>query len=154
MSKQNTHRYWLRPPTSPEEWEAYGRIRRGVLLESLKHAVEHADEHAPGHHPMLLWRNDEPVGSIRIDIDARGRAGLRLVAVDPAAQNSGCGRVLLSLAERFARDHGCTRVVLYATPDVVGFYSKAGYREEDWDDVYISGIVQMIKVLERDTSPS
>jgi hypothetical protein len=29
----------------------------------------------------------------------------------------------------------------------VGFYSKAGYSEEDWDDVYISGIVQMTKPL-------
>ena len=55
--------------------------------------------------------------------------------------------MLLQLAEDFAREQGCSRTVLYATPEAVGFYSKAGYAEDDWDDVYISGIVQMTKPL-------
>ncbi|HUB12658.1 MAG TPA: GNAT family N-acetyltransferase [Acetobacteraceae bacterium] len=139
--------FHLRPPETPAEWETYHRIRREVLLEAQKYAMEHPDEHAPGHHPMLLWRDLKPVGSIRIDIDDAGRAGLRLVAVDPDLQKQGCGRALLSLAEAFARERGCTHAVLYATLDAVGFYAKAGYQEEDWDDVYVSGIVQMAKAL-------
>ncbi len=137
----------LRPPQTPAEWEAYHRIRQDVLLEAKKYAMEHAEELAPGHHPMLLWLDRRPVGSIRIDIDAAGRAGLRLVAVDPDLQKRGCGRVLLRLAEEFAREHGCTRTVLYATLEAVGFYAKSGYQEDDWDDVYVSGIVQMAKPL-------
>lgn len=139
--------FHLRPPSTPADWEAYHRIRREVLLEAQKYAVEQVAEAAPGCHPMLLWLDRQPVGSIRIDIDDQGRAGLRLVAVDPALQQRGCGRALLRLAEMFARAHGCTRTVLYSTLDAVGFYAKAGYREEDWDDVYVSGIVQMAKLL-------
>jgi len=139
----------LRPPSSPAEWEAYHRIRRDVLLEAQKYAVEQVAEEAPGCHPMLLWLDQRPVGSIRIDIDDRGRAGLRLVAVDPELQKRGCGRALLRLAEDFARARGCTCTVLYATLDAVGFYAKAGYSEEDWDDVYVSGIVQMAKPLDQ-----
>lgn len=141
----------LHPPETPEDWEAYHHIRQEVLLEARKDAMEEADEHAPGHHPMLLWLDRKPVGSIRIDIDSAGRAGLRMVAVDPDLQKRGCGRALLCLAEDFARRQGCTRAVLYATPDAVGFYAKAGYQEEDWDDVYISGIVQMAKPLGDET---
>ncbi|HTW70552.1 MAG TPA: GNAT family N-acetyltransferase [Acetobacteraceae bacterium] len=139
--------FHLRPPSTPAEWEVYHRIRQDVLLEAQKYAVEQGPEQAPGCHPMLLWLDQKPMGTIRIDIDSAGRAGLRLVAVDPALQQRGCGRALLRLAEEFARAHGCTRTVLYATPDAVGFYAKAGYCEEDWDDVYVSGIVQMAKPL-------
>lgn len=139
--------YCLRPPLSSEDWDVYHRIRRDVLLEAQKYALEHAEDHAPGHYALLLCLNDQPIGSIRIDISETGEAGLRLVAIDPAAQGQGYGRVLLQLAEDFARERGCSRAVLYATPDAVGFYSKAGYFEEDWDDVYISGIVQMTKPL-------
>lgn len=137
----------LRRPATPDEWNAYHRIRQDVLLEARKYAVEHADEQAPGHHPMLLWLDRKPVGSIRIDIDAAGRAGMRLVAVDPELQKQGCGRVLLRLAEEFALAQGCKQAVLYSTLDAVGFYAKAGYQEDDWDDTYVSGIVQMAKPL-------
>jgi GNAT superfamily N-acetyltransferase len=139
--------YCLRPPASPDDWEVYHRIRRDVLLEAQKYALEHPDDHAPGHYALLLCLDDQPIGSIRIDISETGEAGLRLVAIDPAAQRRGYGRVLLQLAEDFARERGCTRTVLYSTLDAVGFYSKTGYFEDEWDDVYISGIVQMAKPL-------
>jgi GNAT superfamily N-acetyltransferase len=139
--------YCLRPPASPDDWEVYHRIRRDVMLEAQKYALEHADDIAPGRYALLLCRDDEPIGSIRIDITETGEAGLRLVAIHPNLQGRGCGRVLLQLAETFARARGCAKTVLYATPEAVGFYSKAGYTEEDWDDVYISGIVQMAKPL-------
>ena len=84
--------------------------------------------------------DDQLIGSIRVDISETGEAGLRLVAIDPSLQGRGCGRALLRLAEAFARSQGCTRAVLYATPEAVGFYTKAGYAEEDWDDVYTSGV--------------
>ena len=137
--------YRLRPPASADEWEAYHRIRRDVLLEAQKYAVEHADEHAPGHHPLLLWLDERPIGAIRIDILGEARAGLRLVAIDPSLHRQGHGRMLLQLAEDFARGAGCTRTVVYSTQDAAGFYAKAGYSEDDWDDSYVAGIVQMAK---------
>ena len=116
-----------------------------MLLEARKYAVEHADELAPGHHPLLLWLDERPIGAIRIDILGEARAGLRLVAIDPALHRQGHGRMLLQLAEDFARGAGCTRTVVYSTQDAAGFYAKAGYSEDDWDDSYVAGIVQMAK---------
>jgi GNAT superfamily N-acetyltransferase len=139
--------YRLRRPACADEWEVYHRIRRDVLLESQKYALEHADETAPDHHPLLLWLEDRPIGSIRIDrVDAMN-AALRLVAIDPGWQSQGHGRALLQLAEEFAREQGCAKAVVYATPDAAAFYGKAGYVEDDWDEAYVSGIVQMLKPL-------
>jgi N-acetylglutamate synthase-like GNAT family acetyltransferase len=72
---------------------------------------------------------------------------LRLVAVDPARQGEGHGRILLREAEAFAREIGCRRAVVYATPDSAGFYAAAGYAEDEFDDNYFGGIVQMAKPL-------
>ena len=142
---ENASLYRLSPPASAEDWETYHRIRRDVLLEARKYAIEQADECAPGHHPLLLWLDNRPIGAIRIDMLDEGRAGLRLVAIDPAHHGRGHGRQLLQLAEDFARDAGCTRTVVYSTQDAAGFYAKAGYSEDDWDDIYVAGIVQMAK---------
>jgi len=139
--------YRLGCPASPEDWETYHRIRRDVLLEARKYAIELADELAPGHHPHLLWLDAQPIGTIRIDLVAPDRAAMRLVAIDPSRQGRGHGRALLRLAEDFARRLGCEKAVVYATLDAVGFYNKTGYSEEDWDDIYVSGIVQMTKPL-------
>lgn len=147
-SGERTRRpYRLARPTTAEEWETFRRIRRDVLLESRKYALEEADDTAPGHHPFLLLLDDQPIGSIRIDVVDPTHAALRLVAIEPARQSQGHGRALLQLAEEFARAQHCSETVVYATPDAAGFYGKSGYVEDDWDETYISGIVQMVKRL-------
>jgi GNAT superfamily N-acetyltransferase len=146
-SPEMTRPYRLGHPACPDEWEIYYRIRRDVLLEARKYAVELDDELAPDHHPHLLWLDTQPIGTIRVDRVPPDRAAMRLVAIDPACQGQGHGRALLQLAEEFARRLGCGKAVVYATPEAAGFYSKVGYAEEDWDDVYVSGIVQMAKPL-------
>jgi hypothetical protein len=42
---------------------------------------------------------------------------------------------------------GCHKAVVYSTPEAAGFYAQAGYDEEDWDEVCMAGIVQMLKKL-------
>lgn len=141
-------RYRLSLPESPEHWELYHRIRRDVLLEAQKYAIELKDELAPGHHPRLLWLDEHPIGSIRVDVLAPERAALRLVAIQSGWQRKGHGSALLSLAEQLARELGCRETVVYATPEAARFYGKANYAEDDWDDTYVSGIVQMVKKLD------
>lgn len=142
--------YRLCRPETPAEWAAYHDIRRDVLLESREYAFDHPDgdeELAPRHYPLLFWRGDRPIGTIRIDGLDGGFAALRLVAIDPACQGQGHGLHLLCEAERFSRDLGCRLAVVYATPEAAGFYARAGYAEESWDDCCVGGIVQMIKPL-------
>ena len=139
--------YRLSRPDSAEEWAAYHAIRRRVAFEAGEAIDDDPDEHAQGHFPLLFKRGAAAVGTIRIDSMSNGDAALRLVAIDPARQGEGHGRILLREAEGFARDIGCRRAVVYATPEAAGFYAAAGYTEDEFDDNYFGGIVQMAKPL-------
>lgn len=137
-------RYSLRRLAAPAEWDAYHAIRRAVMFEG-----ETEEEEAPDadSYPLLLWCADRPVGTIQIDMLNGEAAAFRLVAIDPAEQGHGHGRVILREAEAFARDIGCRKAVVYATPEAAGFYAAAGYSEDPFDDNYFGGIVQMTKPL-------
>lgn len=146
-------RYVLRPPACRADWASYHAIRQDVLLEAREFSLDHPaedEERAPLHHPMLLWCDDRPIGTIRIDRLEGDRAAFRLVAIDPPAQGRGHGRRLLGCAERFAREIGCRTAVVYATPEAAGFYAQSGYVEDVWDESCVGGIVQMMKPLAED----
>jgi GNAT superfamily N-acetyltransferase len=117
-------------PATPSEWESFHRIRREVLFEARGrfgvYNAEHPDDRAPNNHPKLLVHMGEHVGVVRIDI-AGPVAGLRRVAIRADVQRRGHGRALLRLAERFARDAGCTQLVSRVAPDAVGFYQRFGF---------------------------
>jgi GNAT superfamily N-acetyltransferase len=139
--------YRLSRPASAEDWAAYHDIRRRVAFEAGEADDDDPDENAQGHFPLLFKLGGAPIGTIRIDSLDNGNAALRLVAIDPCRQGEGHGRVLLREAEGFARDIGCARAVVYATPEAAGFYAAAGYTEDEFDDNYFGGIVQMAKPL-------
>ncbi len=142
-----TREYRLARPASPEDWTAYHDIRRRVAFEAGEDVEDDPEERAAGNHPLLLKRGTISVGTIRVDSLANGDAAFRLVAVDPTWQREGHGRALLREAEAFARAIGCRRVVVYATPEAAGFYAAAGYSEDEFDENYFGGIVQMVKPL-------
>lgn len=137
--------YTLRRPASDAEWEAYHEIRREVDFEGSED--DDPDENAPGNHPLVLLCAERPVGTIRIDSLHDGAAAFRLVAVSPREQGQGHGRILLREAEAFARSLGCGKAVVYATPEAAGFYDRAGYSEDPFDDQYFGGVVMMTKAL-------
>ena len=139
--------YRLSRPASPADWAAYHAIRRRVAFEPGEAADDDPEERAEGHFPLLLSLDGVPVGTIRVDSLNDADAALRLVAIDPAWQGGGHGRVLLREAEAFAREIGCRRAVVYATPEAAGFYAAAGYIEDEFDDNYFGGVVQMAKPL-------
>ncbi|WP_428492766.1 GNAT family N-acetyltransferase [Rhodopila sp.] len=135
--------YRLDAPRGGQDWQAFHSIRRKVFR--LPRPTE-AD--SPNSHALLLFLEGEPIGAIQVDDLSNAAAALRLVAIDPAWQGEGHGRVMLERAEQFVREQGCCKTVVYATPEAAGFYQTAGYEEEDWDAVYIGGMVQMQKKLE------
>jgi GNAT superfamily N-acetyltransferase len=137
--------YRLGRPDGDAEWATYHAIRREVAFED--DDGDEAEERAPGHYPLLLWCGNDPVGTIRIDSLEGYAAAFRLVAINPHCQGQGHGRALLREAEAFARDLGCRKAVVYATPEAAGFYASAGYAEDPFDDQYFGGIVQMTKPL-------
>jgi GNAT superfamily N-acetyltransferase len=120
-------------PTDPAHWRAYHDIRRRVLFEARSqfgvYDESRPDEKAPGHHPKLLLYRGDPIGVVRIDIDA-ATAIFRRVAVRSDVQRLGHGRVLLILAQRFAQECGCVRLVSYVAADAVEFYQRCGFTIE------------------------
>jgi GNAT superfamily N-acetyltransferase len=134
--------YRLVSPRCDQDWHAYHGIRRKVFnLPRPDEAI------SVDCHPLLLFLEDQPIGAIQVDDLGNAAAALRLVAVDPAWQGGGHGRAMLEQAEQFARDLGCDKAVVYATPEAAGFYQTIGYDEEDWDELCMGGIVQMLKYL-------
>ena len=121
----------LRSPATDAEWLAYHTIRRDVLFDrrgrGADYNPEHPDEHRPNNHPLVLWHSDVPVAVLRIDID-NDVAIFRRVAVREDLQRRGFGRRMLTLAEHFARRHGCSRVDSHVDLAAVGFYERCGFQ--------------------------
>jgi ribosomal protein S18 acetylase RimI-like enzyme len=53
---------------------------------------------------------------------------MRQVAVEPALQGQGLGRLLVRESERLAREHGYREMVLHARDTAVQFYLRLGYQ--------------------------
>ena len=130
---KNNHEYLLRAPQSDDEWLGYHAIRRKVLFESRgslhKYDDKHPDEFAADNHPLILLYRDEIIGVVRIDI-RHEVAWMRRVAVHQDLQRRGHGRVLLQLAEQFARECQCKELRSNVASDAIGFYERCGYSLE------------------------
>jgi ribosomal protein S18 acetylase RimI-like enzyme len=77
------------------------------------------------------------------------------IAVAPAAQGLGLGRVLLKFAERMAADHGCRSIELYTNETMaenIALYLRIGYRETHRAEEKGYRRVYMAKPLVRTTS--
>ena len=118
-------------PDSPETWDAYHRIRRTVLFERRglfgQYDPNRPDELRAGNYPKLLVVDSTYIGVVRIDVSGE-LARLRRVAIDESWQRKGYGRILIELAEAFARELGARRVESAVAPDAVEFYRKCGYQ--------------------------
>ena len=123
----------LRRPRSHEEWRAFHAIRRRVLFEnrgkSESYVENHPDDSQPGNHPLVLIYRGDVIGVLRLDI-SKGVAWLRRVAIREDLQRAGHGRVLLKLAEAFAKEHGCNELRTNAAVEAVGFYERCDYARD------------------------
>jgi GNAT superfamily N-acetyltransferase len=140
--------YQLRAPANEAEWQSYHEIRRAVLWEARGQGSVYdpnrPDERLPNRFARILFFENVPVGVLRIDIEPP-KAIFRRVAVKVGHQRKGHGRVMLMLAEEFARKHECISVESDVAPDAVGFYESCGFRRCEPARVVAS--VPMEKVL-------
>ena len=122
--------YELVSPSDTVTWRSFHDIRRTVLFEARGEVGVYDENHpadrAPGNFPKLLLFRGEPVGVVRVDLDA-DTALIRRVAIRSDIQRHGHGRALLSLVEEFARQNGCRALVSHVAVDAVGFYEKCGF---------------------------
>lgn len=144
-------KYELRAPRTSEDWAALHDIRRKVLFENRgKHdsyIQNHPDDFKTGHHPLVFLYEGEVIGVIRIEVGEKA-AWFRRVAIREDLQRLGHGRVLLRLAEAFAKVEGCTEVRCNAAVDATGFWERCGYSAVSTNAPANS--ISMWKSLDRD----
>jgi GNAT superfamily N-acetyltransferase len=99
------------------------------------------------HQVIVALRDGDVVGLIVLRIDADGFL-VDNVAVDPAHQGTGVGRVLLEFAEAAAREAGFDSIYLYTherMTENLALYSRVGYVEYDRRRVGGAGLVYLRK---------
>ena len=130
--------------STPEDWEAYHRIRREELFEARDRVgvydAEHADEYKPEHTPLLLKQNGVGVATTRLDLRDATTAIIRLVAVTKSLQGQGVGRELAQQTLALARKRGVKRLFVNAAPTAVGYYERSGFKPDAWDPTELVGI--------------
>ena len=123
----------IRTPQNDEEWRAFHAIRRKVLFENRgkteTYLEDHPDDSKPGNHPLILLYRGDVIGVLRIDV-SETVAMLRRVAIREDLQGAGHGRMLLRLAEQFAKDESCNEIRSNAAVEAVGFYERCGYARD------------------------
>jgi GNAT superfamily N-acetyltransferase len=133
----------LRPPGSDEEWREFHEIRRRVLFENRgkneTYIENHPDDLNPDNHPLILLYRGAVIGVIRIDV-AGTVAWFRRVAIRDELQRLGHGRILLQLAEAFAKTEGCDEIRSNAAVEAVGFYERGGYARDLSADAPVNSI--------------
>jgi N-acetylglutamate synthase-like GNAT family acetyltransferase len=88
----------------------------------------HPDDLDPNNMPLLLWKDDRPIGAVRLDrLDARSGA-IRTVAILPEEQRRGMGRTMMRLLEEHARAQGFEALEVRSAGSAVGFYLRTGWR--------------------------
>lgn len=99
-------------------WEARGKF--GVYDDT------HPDEYKDDHFPKILLFDGAPIGVIRIDI-ALPLAWFRRVAITESMQRQGHGSRLMVLAEKFALEHGVSKIQSDVDRDAIPFYERFGF---------------------------
>jgi len=115
-------------------YSVYLETMRGISFPPLE--VDYASEFVD--YPTWVAELDGLVAVGLIMTFSSGVASIANIAVHPAAQGSGVGRVLLELAERQAREEGCSRMRLAThilLKQNVSLYQHFGWEVVDQDSL-------------------
>lgn len=121
----------LSPIQSQQMFMIYHDMRYRMLfrLYGKPYDKYHPDELNTNNHRRILLLDNEPIGTIRIDIE-ESEARFRLVTIREDLQKQGYGSRLVQMAEEFAFDNGCSEVIIISGSESVGFWLKCGYLPE------------------------
>lgn len=110
------------------------RLRHQVFVgeQGVGQAIE-ADGRDEAATHVVLTEHGLVTGTARI-FDAGDRAIVGRVAISPERRGGGLGALVMSVAERWAGDHGLPLVELHSQQAVVGFYARLGYH--GWGEPY------------------
>ncbi len=89
---------------------------------------------------LMAERDGQAVACVYVELRGE-RAYFGMLAVDPAQQGQGLGRLMTSAAEQYGRNHDCKHMdisVLSLRPELLPFYRNLGYSESGTADFHPS----------------
>jgi ribosomal protein S18 acetylase RimI-like enzyme len=87
---------------------------------------------------VLAERDGQAVACVYVELRGE-RAYFGMLAVDPAQQGQGLGKLLTTAAEQYGREQGCKHMdisVLSLRPELLPFYRSLGYSETGTEDFH------------------
>jgi len=116
----------------PEEQAALLALRRQVFVDEqgVPADLERDDQDAGAVHAVARDAAGQVVGTGRLLVGRAGTARIGRMAVAAQARGCGVGASLLAVLEEAALAAGCRRCEVHAQVQAVGFYRRAGYRQE------------------------
>jgi ribosomal protein S18 acetylase RimI-like enzyme len=87
---------------------------------------------------LVAERDGKAIASVYVELRGE-RAYFGMLAVDPAQQGKGLGKLMTAAAEQYGRDHGCKDMdisVLSLRPELLPFYRNLGYSELRTEDFH------------------
>ena len=120
-----------RGPATPQSWTTEAHLLAGARISEAQVAamLQSADATQAAVF-KYLDANAVLVGCVYVQPQGP-QLYLSTLAVAPSAQAQGIGRQLLTQAEAYARQHGCTSItisVLDARPELLAWYERHGYQ--------------------------
>jgi len=125
----NDERVTIGRPTSAADWDAYYELRWRVLRAPWEQprGSERDPTDASAYHLCAKYSDGRLLGCGRLHLNAPEEAQIRYMAVDPAAERRGVGRLLLTGLEAEAARLGCRIVTLNSRSSAQTFYERHGY---------------------------
>jgi GNAT superfamily N-acetyltransferase len=111
----------------PEEW-----------IDLWRSDLTYTPERLARESVLLAEEGSEIVGVVSTSGGGE-RVELEGLWVDPAAIGRGVGSALLAAAVDAARSSGARELIIVADPNALGFYERAGAREDGWSDSVPAG---------------
>jgi len=93
---------------------------------------------------LVAERHGRPLGCVYVELRGE-RAYFGMLAVDPAQQGKGMGRLMTAAAEQYGRNHQCKHMeisVLSLRPELLPFYRNLGYLESGAEEFRPSRALQ------------
>lgn len=137
----------LKRVTYGDEQEAINQIRRTVFQEEQGVAPElEFDGQDESAQHLIAYRDNQPVGTLRIRPLDDNTVKIERLAVLPTARRQGIGKQLMEAALNLAQDEGYTQIRVNAQTYIQAFYQRLGFETvgEEFEEAGIPHI-QMLK---------
>jgi len=116
------------PADFERDYAAIRAVRFAVFVDEqrIPRELEMDDRDAACRHWLATDERGEPIGTVRLDLAARGKVGR--LAVLARERGRGVGRALMERVHELARERGLESVWCHAQISAAPFYTRLGYR--------------------------